>query len=77
MIRINSLELFYFIFLKIYERITIEKLTSSSSSGILFLQLTVEDMGICVPLNPLPPVSIVFLRNNNCCFQNSRHLQFD
>lgn len=77
MIRINSLELFYFIFLKIYERITIEKLTSSSSSGILFLQLTVEDMGICVPLNPLPPVSIVFLRNNNCCFQNSHHLQFD
>ena len=41
---------------QIYERIAIEKLTCSPSSGILFLQLTVEDMGICVPLNPLPPV---------------------
>lgn len=46
--------------LQIYEKITIEKLTSSSNSGILFLQLTVEDMGICVPLNPLPLVSLWF-----------------
>jgi len=30
----------------------------SSNLSTLFLQLTVEDMGICLPLNPLPPVNI-------------------
>ncbi|XP_031358006.1 transmembrane protein KIAA1109 isoform X3 [Photinus pyralis] len=40
-----------------YEKLQIGQLTSQLSAqhlGTLFLQLTVEDMGICLPLNPLP-----------------------
>lgn len=40
-----------------YERLQIGQLTSQLSAqhlGTLFLQLTVEDMGICLPLNQLP-----------------------
>ncbi|KAG5893448.1 hypothetical protein JTB14_012167 [Gonioctena quinquepunctata] len=42
---------------QVYERFQIGQLTSQLSGpylGTLFLQLTVEDMGICLPLNPLP-----------------------
>nr|XP_012134687.1 PREDICTED: uncharacterized protein KIAA1109 isoform X12 [Megachile rotundata] len=40
------------------EVLTFGQITSQLSAphlGTLFLQLTVDDMGICVPLNPLPP----------------------
>ncbi|XP_075226335.1 transmembrane protein KIAA1109 homolog tweek [Lycorma delicatula] len=40
---------------QVFEKVPFEKLTSSPHLGTLFLQLTVEDMGICIPLNPLPP----------------------
>ncbi|XP_046668210.1 transmembrane protein KIAA1109 homolog isoform X3 [Homalodisca vitripennis] len=39
---------------QVFEKVPFEKL-STPHLGTLFLQLTVEDMGICVPLNPLPP----------------------
>lgn len=42
--------------LQVFEKVPFEKL-STPHLGTLFLQLTVEDMGICIPLNPLPPVS--------------------
>lgn len=38
---------------QIYEKFQFGQL-SSPNLGTLFLQLTVEDMGICLPLNPLP-----------------------
>lgn len=41
---------------QVFERMPFEKLTGPPILGTLFLQLTVEDMGICIPLNPLPPV---------------------
>lgn len=37
----------------------------SSNLSTLFLQLSVEDMGICLPLNQLPIVSL--MQNNNDC----------
>lgn len=42
---------------QVFERVPFERLTSPPILGTLFLQLTVDDMGICIPLNPLPPVS--------------------
>lgn len=42
---------------QVYEKFQFGQLTSQLSNthvGTLFLQLTVEDMGICLPLNPLP-----------------------
>ncbi|KAJ8972137.1 hypothetical protein NQ314_000363 [Rhamnusium bicolor] len=45
---------------QIYEKFQFGQLTSQLSAphlGTLFLQLTVEDMGICLPLNPLPLAS--------------------
>uniref|UniRef100_A0A6P7G1L5 Transmembrane protein KIAA1109 homolog isoform X3 n=1 Tax=Diabrotica virgifera virgifera TaxID=50390 RepID=A0A6P7G1L5_DIAVI len=42
---------------QVYEKFQLGQLTSQLSGpyvGTLFLQLTVEDMGICLPLNPLP-----------------------
>lgn len=41
---------------KVFEKVPFGQLGASTIST-LFLQLTVEDMGICMPLNPLPPVS--------------------
>lgn len=49
--------------LQVFEKVPFEKL-STPHLGTLFLQLTVEDMGICIPLNPLPPVSI----NDQQCY---------
>ncbi|XP_034943286.1 transmembrane protein KIAA1109 homolog isoform X1 [Chelonus insularis] len=43
---------------QVFEKVPFGQLTSQLSSqhlGTLFLQLTVDDMGICIPLNPLPP----------------------
>ncbi|BES96456.1 Fragile site-associated protein C-terminus [Nesidiocoris tenuis] len=40
---------------QVFEKMPFEKLTGPPILGTLFLQLTVEDMGICIPLNPLPP----------------------
>lgn len=40
---------------QVYEKFQLGQITSPL--GTLFLQLTVEDMGICLPLNPLPPNS--------------------
>lgn len=42
---------------QVYEKFQLGQLTSQLGAqhlGTLFLQLTVEDMGICLPLNPLP-----------------------
>ncbi|KAK0176217.1 hypothetical protein PV328_000373 [Microctonus aethiopoides] len=39
---------------QVFEKVPFGQL-SSPNLGTLFLQLTVDDMGICVPLNPLPP----------------------
>jgi len=39
------------------EKLSSDKIPVSPNLGTIFLQLTVEDMGICVPLNPLPQVS--------------------
>ncbi|CAG9815067.1 unnamed protein product [Phaedon cochleariae] len=42
---------------QVYEKFQFGQLTSQLGGpylGTLFLQLTVEDMGICLPLNPLP-----------------------
>ncbi|XP_063925143.1 bridge-like lipid transfer protein family member 1 isoform X3 [Zophobas morio] len=42
---------------QVYEKFQFGQFTSQLSAphlGMLFLQLTVEDMGICLPLNPLP-----------------------
>lgn len=38
------------------EKLLSDKIPVSPNLGTIFLQLTVEDMGICVPLNPLPQV---------------------
>nr|XP_031841602.1 transmembrane protein KIAA1109 isoform X3 [Nomia melanderi] len=43
---------------QVLEKVPFGQITSQLSAphlGTLFLQLTVDDMGICVPLNPLPP----------------------
>lgn len=45
---------------QVFEKVPFGQITSQLSAphlGTLFLQLTVEDMGICLPLNPLPLVS--------------------
>ena len=42
---------------QVYEKFQLGQITSQLGTphlGTLFLQLTVEDMGICLPLNPLP-----------------------
>ncbi|KAK9751645.1 hypothetical protein QE152_g4782 [Popillia japonica] len=42
---------------QVYEKFQLGQITSQLGTphlGMLFLQLTVEDMGICLPLNPLP-----------------------
>lgn len=43
---------------QVFEKVPFGQLTSQLSApinlGTLFLQLTVDDMGICLPLNPLP-----------------------
>nr|XP_022901618.1 uncharacterized protein KIAA1109 isoform X2 [Onthophagus taurus] len=42
---------------QVYEKFQLGQITSQLGAphvGMLFLQLTVEDMGICLPLNPLP-----------------------
>lgn len=44
---------------QVFDKMALNQLTNQMTSphlGTLFLQLTVEDMGICVPLNPLPMV---------------------
>ncbi|XP_014242068.1 uncharacterized protein KIAA1109 isoform X2 [Cimex lectularius] len=43
---------------QVFEKMPFEKLTGPPILGTLFLQLTVEDMGICIPLNPLPPPTL-------------------
>ncbi|XP_039287951.1 LOW QUALITY PROTEIN: transmembrane protein KIAA1109 [Nilaparvata lugens] len=45
---------------QVFEKVPFEKLTTSPHLGTLFLQLTVEDMGICIPLNPLPPPTSIW-----------------
>ncbi|XP_076277867.1 transmembrane protein KIAA1109 homolog tweek isoform X7 [Lasioglossum baleicum] len=43
---------------QVFEKVPFGQITSQLSAphlGTLFLQLTVDDMGICIPLNPLPP----------------------
>ncbi|XP_054257192.1 bridge-like lipid transfer protein family member 1 [Macrosteles quadrilineatus] len=55
---------------QVFEKMPFEKL-STPHLGTLFLQLTVEDMGICVPLNPLPPPTWgvgrqLFMENESC-----------
>ncbi|XP_059485480.1 bridge-like lipid transfer protein family member 1 isoform X2 [Neocloeon triangulifer] len=40
---------------QVFEKVPFSQI-SSPNLGTLFLQLTVHDMGICLPLNPLPPV---------------------
>ncbi|XP_006618311.1 transmembrane protein KIAA1109 isoform X10 [Apis dorsata] len=43
---------------QVFEKVPFGQITSQLSAphlGTLFLQLTVDDMGICLPLNPLPP----------------------
>ncbi|XP_011494762.1 PREDICTED: uncharacterized protein KIAA1109 [Ceratosolen solmsi marchali] len=43
---------------QVFEKVPFGQLTSQLSAphlGTLFLQLTIDDMGICIPLNPLPP----------------------
>ncbi|XP_034234984.1 transmembrane protein KIAA1109 isoform X3 [Thrips palmi] len=45
---------------QVFDKMALNQLTNQMTSphlGTLFLQLTVEDMGICVPLNPLPMAS--------------------
>nr|CAD7569538.1 unnamed protein product [Timema californicum] len=45
---------------QVFEKVPFGQLTSQLSSphlGTLFLQLTVDDIGICLPLNPLPLAS--------------------
>lgn len=42
------------------EKLPSDKIPVSPNLGTIFLQLTVEDMGICVPLNPLPQVSYLY-----------------
>lgn len=43
---------------QVFEKVPFGQLTSQLSAphlGTLFLQLTIDDMGICIPLNPIPP----------------------
>lgn len=43
---------------QVFEKVPFGQLTSQLSAphlGTLFLQLTIDDIGICIPLNPLPP----------------------
>ncbi|KAJ8666820.1 hypothetical protein QAD02_008482 [Eretmocerus hayati] len=43
---------------QVFEKVPFGQLTSQLSApnlGTLFLQLTIDDMGICIPLNPPPP----------------------
>ncbi|PSN42909.1 Uncharacterized protein C0J52_12033, partial [Blattella germanica] len=50
----------YVFFPQVFEKVPFGQLTSQLSSphlGTLFLQLTVDDMGICLPLNPPPLTS--------------------
>ncbi|GLG98163.1 Uncharacterized protein GBIM_04765, partial [Gryllus bimaculatus] len=45
---------------QVFEKVPFGQLTSQLSAphlGTLFLQLTVDDMGLCLPLNPVPPAS--------------------
>ncbi|XP_052121267.1 transmembrane protein KIAA1109 isoform X3 [Frankliniella occidentalis] len=45
---------------QVFDKMALNQLTNQMTTphlGTLFLQLTVEDMGICVPLNPLPLAS--------------------
>ncbi|GAB0095271.1 Protein KIAA1109 [Sergentomyia squamirostris] len=45
---------------QVFEKVPFGQLSqhlSTPSLSTLFLQLTVEDMGICLPLNPLPPTN--------------------
>lgn len=42
---------------QVLEKVPFSQLSSSPYLGTLFLQLTVDDMGICLPLNPLPLTS--------------------
>lgn len=47
---------------QVFDKMALNQLTNQMTSphlGTLFLQLTVDDMGICVPLNPLPLVIIL------------------
>jgi hypothetical protein len=49
-----------FVGVQVFEKVPFGQLTSQLGAthlGTLFLQLTVDDMGICLPLNPLPLVS--------------------
>ena len=43
---------------QVFDKMAFGQLTSSPHLGTLFLQLTVDDMGICLPLNPLPLVGV-------------------
>lgn len=47
---------------QVLEKVPFGQLTSSPHLGTLFLQLTVDDMGICLPLNPLPLVRMLLFR---------------
>lgn len=45
---------------QVFEKVPFGQITSQLGAphlGTLFLQLTVDDMGICIPLNPLPPTN--------------------
>lgn len=42
---------------QVFEKVPFSQLSSSPYLGTLFLQLTVDDMGICLPLQPLPLTS--------------------
>lgn len=48
---------------QVFEKVPFGTLTNSQHLGTLFLQLTVDDMGICLPLNPLPLVSLKIKSN--------------
>lgn len=51
---------------QVFEKVPFGQLTSQLGAphlGTLFLQLTVDDMGICIPLNPLPPNNWGMTRN--------------
>ena len=42
---------------QVFEKVPQISQLSSQALGTLFLQLTVDDMGICLPLNPYAGVS--------------------
>ena len=54
----------FLFFIQVFEKVPFGQLTSQLSAphlGTLFLQLTVDDMGICLPLNPPPLVVSIYI----------------